>query len=285
MMTANRATCIVFSDDDLPPEGSDHMRPLYISVGCSGRRVPSVLLDNGSALNADHGSIEPSYSFFPSSEDFGDGGFLPRLCSHVLRPAQQHGGARYYAKHVLSSRYGPGTASAWPSEFMAFSDRDVPFGLDSFPMRTIAYGATAQGEAHAPSDGIIGGLSTTQEAELQRLVQQLQLSDGAPGPSTSIGDIVDGAVPHDEYVDEMLAMSLSQTEEIAPSKLASPFDLFWCPSSRSPRRSRLHPSRGCRGCYSCVDLFDGPIGLVKGASDLVDPPLSFDVLIGICLSS
>ena len=41
-----------------------------------------------------------------------------------------------------------------------------------------------------------------------------------------IRDIVDRAMPRDEYVDEMLAMSLSQTEEIAPSKLASPFDLF-----------------------------------------------------------
>ena len=51
MMTAGRATCIVFSDDDLPPEGSSHTRPLYISVGCSSRRVPSVLLDNGSTLN------------------------------------------------------------------------------------------------------------------------------------------------------------------------------------------------------------------------------------------
>ncbi|RVW31076.1 hypothetical protein CK203_093174 [Vitis vinifera] len=51
MMTAGRATCIVFSNDDLPPEGSDHVRPLYITVGCLGRRVPSVLLDNGSALN------------------------------------------------------------------------------------------------------------------------------------------------------------------------------------------------------------------------------------------
>ncbi|RVW40888.1 hypothetical protein CK203_094283 [Vitis vinifera] len=50
MMMAGRATCIIFSDDDLPPEGSDHTRPLYISIGCSGRRVPSVLLDNGSAL-------------------------------------------------------------------------------------------------------------------------------------------------------------------------------------------------------------------------------------------
>ncbi|RVW53231.1 hypothetical protein CK203_091616 [Vitis vinifera] len=51
IMTTGRATCIVFSDDDLPPEGSDHTRPLYISVGFSGGRVPSVLLDNGSALN------------------------------------------------------------------------------------------------------------------------------------------------------------------------------------------------------------------------------------------
>ena len=41
-----------------------------------------------------------------------------------------------------------------------------------------------------------------------------------------IGDIVDGAMPHDEYVDEMLALSLSQIEEIAPPELASPFDLF-----------------------------------------------------------
>ena len=51
MMTTGRATCIVFSDDDLPPEGSDHTRPLYISVSCSGRRVPYVILENGSALN------------------------------------------------------------------------------------------------------------------------------------------------------------------------------------------------------------------------------------------
>ena len=40
-------------------------------------------------------------------------------------------------------------------------------------------------EPHTPSDGIIGGLSTTQEVELQRLIRQLRLSDGAPTPSTS----------------------------------------------------------------------------------------------------
>ena len=50
-MTVGRAICIVFSDDDLPLEGLDHTHPLYITVGCSSHRVPSVLLDNGSTLN------------------------------------------------------------------------------------------------------------------------------------------------------------------------------------------------------------------------------------------
>ena len=51
MLTAGRASCIVFSKDDLPPKGSNHTRPLHILVGCLGRRDPPVLLDNGSALN------------------------------------------------------------------------------------------------------------------------------------------------------------------------------------------------------------------------------------------
>ena len=41
-LTADRATCIMFSDDDLPHEGSDHVLPLFIDVACSGRRVPYV---------------------------------------------------------------------------------------------------------------------------------------------------------------------------------------------------------------------------------------------------
>ena len=51
MVTVGRATCIVFSYDDLPQEGSGHTHPFYISVGCLGYRVPSIILDNGSALN------------------------------------------------------------------------------------------------------------------------------------------------------------------------------------------------------------------------------------------
>ena len=50
-LIADMAACIVFSNDDLPPEGSCHVRPLFIDVACSGCRVPSVLLDNGFTLN------------------------------------------------------------------------------------------------------------------------------------------------------------------------------------------------------------------------------------------
>ncbi|RVW84159.1 hypothetical protein CK203_053593 [Vitis vinifera] len=68
-LMADRATCIVFSDDDLPPEGLDHVRPLFIDVACSGRRVPSVLLDNGSALNVCPLVIAIALGFSPF--DFG----------------------------------------------------------------------------------------------------------------------------------------------------------------------------------------------------------------------
>ncbi|RVW88669.1 hypothetical protein CK203_043728 [Vitis vinifera] len=330
MMTAGRATCIVFSDDDLPPEGSGHTRPLYISVGCSGRRVPSVLLDNGSALNvcplataialgyapsdfgpstqtvramialggrswADHGSIEPEPFLLPSSE------------VKFIMMAGRRGTTlemEDFCRDFVALSFDQHSSTVHgPSEFMTFPDRDVPFGLGFIPTEadyrhmarlrrervrarlthtpfyypvrpytmSLADYFVRASEPHAPSDGIIGGLSTTQEAELQRLVQQLQLSDGAPGPSASvliappspdrtslmtlcfpdeiddhgtfaeIGDVVDGAVPRDEYVDEMLAMSLSQTEEIAPPELASPFDLFGVSVLEIAERSRLPP--------------------------------------------
>ena len=69
ILTANRATCIVFSNDDLPPEGSNHVRPLYKDVVCSSCRVSSVLLDNGSALNICPLVIAIVLGFSPT--DFG----------------------------------------------------------------------------------------------------------------------------------------------------------------------------------------------------------------------
>ncbi|RVW88933.1 hypothetical protein CK203_045016 [Vitis vinifera] len=69
MLTADRATCIVFSDDDLPLEGSNHVRPLFIDDACLGRWVQSVLLDNDSALNVCPLVTAIALGFSP--DDFG----------------------------------------------------------------------------------------------------------------------------------------------------------------------------------------------------------------------
>ncbi|RVW64709.1 hypothetical protein CK203_058021 [Vitis vinifera] len=359
MMTAGRATCIVFSDDDLPPEGSDHTRPLYISVGCSGRRVPSVLLDNGSALNvcplataialgyapSDFGpstqtvraydstvlriptsfnlllgrpwihragaipsslhqkvkfihdgqvvvvqsvgdmfiAAEPVLEISHTDDDLFLTGFtfdevqtveIEDFCRDFVAMSFDQHGSTVVLDIMRSMSYLPGMGLGrrqhGPSEFIAIPDHDVPFGLGFIPTeadylymarlrkervrarlthtpfyyplrpytRSLADYFVRASEPHAPSDGIVGGLSTTQEAELQRLVQQLRLRDGAPGPSTSV--------------------------LIAPS---------------SPDRTSLMTL-----CFP--DEIDehgtllSHVGIVEGASDFVDPPLSFDVLSG-----
>ena len=54
MLKVDRATCIVFSDDDFPPKGVDHTHALHIFVSFSWHLAPYVLLDNGSSLNVVH---------------------------------------------------------------------------------------------------------------------------------------------------------------------------------------------------------------------------------------
>ncbi|XP_077252412.1 uncharacterized protein LOC143891762 [Tasmannia lanceolata] len=61
---------ISFTDNDLPPEGSDHARSLKITVICNKKRVPEVLVDNGSALN-----ICPLST--AATLGFGPGDFIP----------------------------------------------------------------------------------------------------------------------------------------------------------------------------------------------------------------
>ena len=57
---------LCFFVDDIPPEGSDHTRPLYITVVCLGYRVSSVLLDNGSILNVCSLATVVAHDFAPS---------------------------------------------------------------------------------------------------------------------------------------------------------------------------------------------------------------------------
>ena len=158
-----------------------------------------------------------------------------------------------------------------PSEFIVVVDHDAPFGLGFIPIESnYRYMTQLHKErvraqlSHIPFDyhvcsynmslvdyfvrvselqshldGIIGGLNTVQEVELQHLVHQLQLSDGVPGTSVSalavlsfpdrvslmtlyfpdevdeyrtfaeIGDIMDETIPRDQYIDEMLVINMS----------------------------------------------------------------------------
>ena len=42
---------IIFSDDDLPLEGRDHYRALFIKAEVKGKITYCVMVDNGSAIN------------------------------------------------------------------------------------------------------------------------------------------------------------------------------------------------------------------------------------------
>ncbi|RVW59359.1 Transposon Ty3-G Gag-Pol polyprotein [Vitis vinifera] len=360
MMTAGRATCIVFSDDDLPPDGLDHVRPLYITVGCSGRRVPSVLLDNGSALNVCPLATAIALGFAPS--DFGPSTqtvraydstkrevmgtlmidlqigpatfstlfqvlripasfnlLLGRPWIHVAGaiPSSLHQKVKFihdgqvitvrlpgiylrllsqYFRSVTHSStvvldmmrgmtflpgMGLGRRQQGPSEFIAAIDHDTTFGLGFIPteadyrhMARLRKERVRARLSHTPfdypirpyrmslADYFVRGsetrprleeidsvVHTDRETELQHLFHQLQrsLSDGVMLIPT---EVIDGVVPHDEYRDEMDMMTGTQT----------------LPVPELPEDDS--------------SLFEGIVSPVEGASDLVDPPLSFDVLSG-----
>ncbi|KAL6340660.1 hypothetical protein AAG906_010568 [Vitis piasezkii] len=83
MLTIGRAFCIIFSDNDLPSKGIDHTQPLYITIGCSGCRVSSVLLDNESALNVYHLSAIVALAF--GLVDFGPSTQTVKVYDNTLR--------------------------------------------------------------------------------------------------------------------------------------------------------------------------------------------------------
>ncbi|RVW86525.1 hypothetical protein CK203_042130 [Vitis vinifera] len=184
-------------------------------------RVPSIILDNGLALNVCPLAIAIAlgYALF-------DIVVLDMMRSMSYIPSMGLGRCQH------EPRAGEAQLTHTSFDYLV---RPYTMSLADYFVRA--------SEPRTHSNGIIEGFSTTQEAELQHLVHQLQLSDRSLGTSTSvltaspspdrtslmmlyfpdeidehrtfaeIGGIVDGVVPHDEYVDEMLAMSLSQTEE------------------------------------------------------------------------
>ncbi|RVW24471.1 Transposon Ty3-G Gag-Pol polyprotein [Vitis vinifera] len=321
MMTAGRATCIVFSDDDLPPDGLDHVRPLYITVGCSGRRVPSVLLDNGSALNVCPLATAIALGFAPS--DFGpsllrqSGRMIaPRGRLWVLRiptsfnlllgrpwihvagaiPSSLHQKVKFihdgqvitvrstrdifallsqYFRSVTHSStvvldmmrgmtflpgMGLGRRQQGPSEFIAAIDHDTTFGLGFIPTEAIT--VTWRGCARR------GGSET--RPRLEEIDSVVHTDTERDRASASISPAT--------YRDEMDMMTVSQITSIVQLQPVSAFDMFGVSTIEVFEGTQTLPVPELPEDDS--SLFEGIVSPVEGASDLVDPPLSFDVLSG-----
>ena len=91
-------------------------------------------------------------------------------------------------------------------------------------------------------------------------------------------EAIDGVVPHDEYRDEMDMMTVSQIVGIVQLQPVSAFDMFGVSTIEVFEGTQTLPVSELPEDDS--SLFEGIVSPVEGASDLVDPPLSFDVLSG-----
>ncbi|XP_077237250.1 uncharacterized protein LOC143878919 [Tasmannia lanceolata] len=63
---ARSAMTVSFSDEDLTPEGKNHTKSLRITIVCNKKKVPEVLVDNGSALYVCPLSIATALGFGPN---------------------------------------------------------------------------------------------------------------------------------------------------------------------------------------------------------------------------
>ena len=83
LLTADRSTVLSFVDADLTPEGLNHNWPLMIIVGCASRRIPSVLVDNGSSLNVCPLVTAGALGF--GKADFGESSQVVRAYDNISR--------------------------------------------------------------------------------------------------------------------------------------------------------------------------------------------------------
>ncbi|KAL6321494.1 hypothetical protein AAG906_018463 [Vitis piasezkii] len=227
MMTGDRATCIVFSDDDLSPKGSDHTHPLYITVV-------------GQWLNLERMPIGYRYR--------------PWLCTFRLWSLYTDGHGYFDDRVVDWSDYIPYTildmfASSEPVlqishnlVTMSFDQHSSMVVLDM--MRGIGVDELQHQFHHLYFSDDCSFITRSSRF----------LSLCFPDETTNYGvniepiGVTDGVVPHDEYRDEM-DMSMSQIAEMVQPESASSFDLFGVSLSRLLRRSAVL-ARAYKGCYS-----------------------------------
>ena len=101
------------------------------------------------------------------------------------------------------------------------------------------------------------------------------------GTFAEIGDKVNGVVPYDRYIDEMLAMSMSCIDWIVQPEFSSSFDLFGVSAIEVVEEIQTTPAlEFSEDDIVDDDVFVGVTSLVVLGYEHVDPPLSFDVLLG-----
>ncbi|RVW69262.1 Transposon Ty3-G Gag-Pol polyprotein [Vitis vinifera] len=253
MLTADRATCIVFFTNDLPHGDSNHTLSLNIFVGCSGHRVPSVLLDYGSTLNVCLLATTVVVGFEPSDFESSSQQFEP-MTIHAERviTIQSTGDSYSTSVPVLEISHGDDDLFLTGFTFDEIQTVEVDqFCRDHAALSFDEHGSTVERVkarlTHTPfdylvcpynmsfpdyfvrapelqthSDGIIEGFSIIQEVKLQRLVHPLQLSNGAP-------DTYASTLVAPSFLDHMSLMTLyfpDKIDGIVQPELALPFDLF-----------------------------------------------------------
>ncbi|KAL6349832.1 hypothetical protein AAG906_001719 [Vitis piasezkii] len=243
MMTVGRATCIVFSDDDLPPKGSNHTRPLYISIdfGPSTQTVRAYdsirkevmgtleieLLMSPTTFSTIVGTIPSSLhqkvKFIHDGQVITVQSIRDMFASSELVLQISHSeDDLFFIGFTLDEERVRARLTHTLFDYLV---RPYNISLANYFVRAL--------ELQMHSDEIIDGFNEVDEQ----------------GIFVEIGDMLDGTVPHDKYIEEMLVISMSQSDETVQPKLASPFDLFG-------------------------------VSTIKGVSDFVDPPLSFVILLG-----
>ncbi|RVW73218.1 Gag-Pol polyprotein [Vitis vinifera] len=216
MMTAGRATCIVFSDDDLPPDGLDP--PTAIALGFApsdfGPSTQTVRAYDSTkrevmgrpwihVAGAIPSSLHQKVKFIHDGQviTVRSTGIYLRLLSQYFRSVTRLV-AMSFDQHsstvVLDMMRGMtflpgmglGRRQQGPSEFIAAIDHDTTFGLGFIPTeaRLPSHGAAAQGE----------GFEGTQTLPVPELPEDdSSLFEGIVSPVEGASDVVDPPLSFD----------------------------------------------------------------------------------------
>ncbi|RVX05575.1 hypothetical protein CK203_027369 [Vitis vinifera] len=268
MMMADMATCIVFLDDDFPLEGSDHTRLLYIIVSCLGHKVPSVLLDNGSALNICPLATAIALSYAPS--DFGPSTQMVRAYDSTKRkvigrpwihraeaiPSSFHQKVKFIYDRFTFDEVQTLEVEDFYGDFviMSFDQHSSTVVLDMMRGMSFLSGMGLGRRQHGPIEFV-----ATADHDTPFRLGSVPIEANYKGLEVHslMGDF--GIVTDIDGVDEL-------QHQLHHLQL--------------PRRSKVLALELMKDIAVGDDLLEGTISFIEEAPNFVDPPLSVDILSG-----